>query len=147
MGTSERVTYFPQFFLLRDAFRSLSYAVRPHPYVFAAGERKRALAFSLSAILWIGLLPLSLTIGRIRFVVNDLAGKFGQMQFSHWLGATAFRVFVLSIFVWFVSFMGTLIFAWTSKPFFAKSNPGETRTEGIKPDQADSSQITAIQYD
>lgn len=134
MGSSERVTYFPQIFLLRDALRSLSYAIRPYPYVFGADERKRALAFSLWGILWIGLIPFVLTIGRIRFVVNDLASRFGQMPLFHWLGAVAFRAILLSIFVWLVSFVGTLIFAWTSKTFLVKSNPGDCREDEIRPD-------------
>lgn len=134
MKHNDRVTYFPQFFLLRDAFRFLSYAIRPHPYVFAAGERKRAFAFSVWGIFWIGLIPLVLTFGRFRFMVNDLAGKFGQMPLSHWLGAVSFRVIVLSMFAWFVSFVGTLICSWTSKPFLAKSNPGDARIDEIKPD-------------
>ena len=134
MKNNDRVTYFPQFFLLRDALRFLSYAIRPHPYVFAAGERKRAFAFSVWGILWIGLIPLVLTIGRFRFMANDLAGKFGQMTLSLWLGAVAFRAFALFLFAWLVSFLGTLIYAWSSKPFLAKSNPGDTHSDEIEPD-------------
>lgn len=136
MANDERVTYFPQFYLLRDALRSLRYAIRPHPYVFAAGERKRAFGFSIWGILWIGLIPLVLTLGRIRFVVIDLTGKFGQMPLSQWLGAVAFGVIALSIFAWFVSFLGTLIFAWTSKPFLAKSAPGDSQVDESESDQA-----------
>lgn len=134
MKINERVTYFPQFYLLRDALRSLRYAIQPHPYVFAAGERKRAFAFSIWGILWIGLIPLVITFGRFRFIVNDLAGKYGQMPLSQWLGAVAFRAIALFLFAWLVSFLGTLIFTWSSKPFLAKSNPGDTHSDEITPD-------------
>ena len=134
MANKEHVTFFPQFLLLRDQIRSLLYAIRPHPYVFAAGERKRALALSLWGILWICLIPLVLTFGRFRFVVNDLSVKFGQMPLSNWLGALAYRAIILAIFAWLVSFLGTLIFAWTSKPFLAKSGPGDYDANEIRPD-------------
>jgi len=136
MVNDKRVTYFPQFYLLRDALRSLRYAIRPHPFVFVAGERKRAFGFSIWGILWIGLIPIVLTLGRFRFVVNDLTGKFGQMPLSQWLGAVAFGVFALSIFAWIVSFLGILIYAWTSKPFLAKSAPGDPLVEESESDQA-----------
>ncbi len=136
MVNDDRVTYFPQIYLLRDAIRSLRYAIRPHPYVFAAGERKRAFAFSIWGILWIGLIPLVLTLGRFRFVVNDLSVKFGQMPLSKWLGSVAFGVIALSIFAWFVSFLGTLIFAWTSKPFLAKSDPGDSHVDASRSDHS-----------
>ncbi|MBI1321825.1 hypothetical protein GC170_01365 [bacterium] len=134
MKNNERVTYFPQYFLLREAIRSLSYAIRPHPYTFAAGERKRAFVFSIWGIFWIGLIPLVLTFGRFRFMVNDLAGKFGQMPLSQWPGAEAFRVIALSLFAWLVSFLGTPFYTLTSKPFLTKSNPGDSRSDEITPD-------------
>lgn len=136
MVNDDRVTYFPQIYLLRDALRSLRYAIRPHPYVFAAGERRRAFAFSIWGILWIGLIPLVLTLGRFRFVVNDLTGKFGQLPLSQWLGALAFGVIALSIFAWFVSFLGTMFFSWTSKPFLAKSDTGNSEADKPLSDQA-----------